>query len=310
MSQQQETNNAESPLPRLLGDWGSAARGPTLVLVAGAHGNEGAGIAAVHRLHNSLTQLGCTLQGRLLALAGNLEALKQRVRYIDSDLNRIWRPEALCEEGSSEWLERKQLTEQFLELEEQSQEPLTVIDLHTFSSKGTPFLIISKCDPLSTLTRNLPFPVIKNLNTYVLGTLCGYLAERGHFALAFEGGCETDSEAPVHIEAFLWQILDRMGMIGSDRLSGATTDIWNGLFQTRQELPTEMRAAYRHRIGDHDNFRMKPGFKTFDKVEKNAELANDRHGPVLAPFTGWLLMPLYQGQGEDGFFMATAQRDE
>ncbi len=49
---------------------------------------------------------------------------------------------------------------------------------------------------------------------------------------------------------------------------------------------------------------MKAGFATFQTVRKGELLATDRHGDVRAKETCRILMPLYQGQGEDGFFLA------
>ncbi|MGH9464693.1 MAG: hypothetical protein ACRD0X_03540, partial [Thermoanaerobaculia bacterium] len=74
-------------LPRVLGDAGSAATGPTLLVVAGVHGNEPAGIVATERVFARLA-LGPALQGRLLGLAGNLGALAAGRRYLLEDLNR------------------------------------------------------------------------------------------------------------------------------------------------------------------------------------------------------------------------------
>ena len=52
-----------------------------------------------------------------------------------------------------------------------------------------------------------------------------------------------------------------------------------------------------------DGFRMQPGFVSFQPVERGQELARDATGPLAAPASGMLLMPLYQGQGEDGYFI-------
>jgi succinylglutamate desuccinylase len=48
---------------------------------------------------------------------------------------------------------------------------------------------------------------------------------------------------------------------------------------------------------------MKRSFENFDYVEKGTLLATNRYGDVLASSDGYLLMPLYQVQGDDGFFL-------
>ncbi len=75
---------------RLIGDRRSLSGGPTLVFVAGIHGNEPSGVIALQRVFQDLDQRQVSLQGRLLGLVGNLEALAQHRRYLSRDLNRIW----------------------------------------------------------------------------------------------------------------------------------------------------------------------------------------------------------------------------
>jgi succinylglutamate desuccinylase len=49
---------------------------------------------------------------------------------------------------------------------------------------------------------------------------------------------------------------------------------------------------------------MEPGFSNFQPVKRGQLLARDRHGDIRAPEAGLILMPLYQSQGTDGFFLA------
>ncbi|MHC4922511.1 MAG: hypothetical protein ACYTG4_00315 [Planctomycetota bacterium] len=69
-------------------------------------------------------------------------------------------------------------------------------------------------------------------------------------------------------------------------------------------MPRVVEIRYRHHIEPSDEFRMEPGFRSFDVVETGQLLARDRNGEIRARQSGRLLMPLYQGQGEDGFFIA------
>jgi succinylglutamate desuccinylase len=48
---------------------------------------------------------------------------------------------------------------------------------------------------------------------------------------------------------------------------------------------------------------MRPGYVNFQPIQQGEHLANDTTGPVLAPEDGLILMPLYQPQGSDGFFV-------
>ena len=53
---------------------------------------------------------------------------------------------------------------------------------------------------------------------------------------------------------------------------------------------------------------MRPGFRNLQPIRHGEQLANDLKGPILATETGRVLMPLYQSQGEDGFFVVKTVR--
>ena len=48
---------------------------------------------------------------------------------------------------------------------------------------------------------------------------------------------------------------------------------------------------------------MLPGFRSFQRVEEGQLLAYELQNRVIAPHDGRLLMPLYQPQGDEGFFL-------
>jgi succinylglutamate desuccinylase len=49
---------------------------------------------------------------------------------------------------------------------------------------------------------------------------------------------------------------------------------------------------------------MHPGFGNFQLVRRGDVLATDARGPVRSPGSFRLFLPLYQGLGDDGFFLA------
>ncbi len=50
---------------------------------------------------------------------------------------------------------------------------------------------------------------------------------------------------------------------------------------------------------------MEPGFLNFQRVKKGQLIAKEHGKRVLSPYSGRILLPLYQGTGDDGFFIAT-----
>src|SRR5438067_792725 len=82
---------AIAALRREIGRIVGAAPGPTLVAIAGIHGNEPAGIEAARRI---FARLGpADVRGELVVFAGNLAGLQAGVRYQAKDLNRLWTEE-------------------------------------------------------------------------------------------------------------------------------------------------------------------------------------------------------------------------
>lgn len=60
---------------------------------------------------------------------------------------------------------------------------------------------------------------------------------------------------------------------------------------------------YRHNVAPDDAFVMRPGYTNFQVVRRGDAIADDRNGPVAVIEDARLLMPLYQAQGQDGFFL-------
>jgi succinylglutamate desuccinylase len=65
---------------------------------------------------------------------------------------------------------------------------------------------------------------------------------------------------------------------------------------------------HRHVVEPRDGFAMRPGYRNFQRVEEGEVLAHDATGGIAARMSGILVMPLYQDQGEDGFFIARSIR--
>ena len=96
---------------RVLGTYGGHEEGPVMVVCGGIHGNELGGVIAVRRLLRRLQDRDIPMKGRLVCLAGNLAGLQVGARYIDHDLNRMWRREHLTGERGQEYSEYQDFTE-------------------------------------------------------------------------------------------------------------------------------------------------------------------------------------------------------
>lgn len=281
-----------------------------MIIVGGIHGNEPAGIVAVQRVLNELRHRRVTVSGRLLGLAGNLRALSQNVRYMTRDLNRRWFPDHLARlrdklhaEDSSEDIEQRELLNIFDRLDETFDHPLVVMDLHSFSAEGPPFSVVADTLRNRPIAYEMRVPIIFGLEEAVEGTLLGYLADLGHIAVGFEAGQHEDPRTVENNVAAIWIAMVAAGLVErSDVPEIARFEA--RLAQAAAGLPRAVEIVYRHPIAPGDEFRMDPGFYNFQGIGRGQRLAIDRDGEVDSPSSGRILMPLYQGLGEDGFFVA------
>ncbi len=75
------------------------------------------------------------------------------------------------------------------------------------------------------------------------------------------------------------------------------------LIDYSKDLPKVAEMLKVHPVAPEDHFRMLPGFKNFQSIKAGDLLAEDRNGNIISPYDSHILMPLYQQQGEDGFFL-------
>jgi len=299
---------------RVLGRVRGAAPGPTLVLVAGLHGNEPAGVEGLRRVFAALAA-GAGLRGEAVGLAGNLAALAERKRYLREDLNRMWRRDRLelvrgaAGEGivlEAEEAELAGLDAALSRVIAEARGPVVVLDLHTTSAGGPSFGVLEDTLANRELAFELPTPLVLGLEEEIPGIMTHHLADRGYVTVGFEAGQHDDPASAGRAEAAAWIALEAAGVLPERRPEVDRSR--RRLAGDSRGLPQVAEIRHRHAIGPGDGFRMAPGFRNFEPVEAGQTLAWDRRGPVHAPEAGLLLMPLYQAQGDDGFFLVRPVR--
>ena len=301
-----EKNNLDAKFERRLGSYIGASPGPTVVAVGGMHGNEPAGVHAIRAVLATLKSQNISMSGAFHGLAGNLKALRAKTRYIDTDLNRMWST-AVIDDGerrdTSEYQELLELDSELVRIEREAGGPITLLDCHTFSGDGPPFVIADDAAIFNELLSDLPFPVIFGLTEKLDGTLNHFMQRRGNRGMAIEGGQHKDPLTVENLTLFLWLFLTKRGYIEPSDLPENINQSWTRLMGVTGHLPRKVRINYRHAIQPGSMFRMFPGFQSFGSITKGEPLATDRSGIIHAPGDGCILMPLYQGKGDDGFFI-------
>lgn len=298
--------------PRVIGRLEGPEPGPTLVCVASLHGNEPAGILALERL---LAQLDpAELRGTVVGLVGNRQALAAGQRYLDDDLNRMWTADRVARLRASpptragEEEELHDLDQLFQELLAEARDEIFFLDLHTTSGPGPAFVPFEGRIPDCNFARLFPVPLVVGIVEELAGTMVSYLANQGARAVSFESGQHDEALAVERAVAAVWIALEAAGVLAAGRPEPDAARRW--LAAESRSLPAVVEVRHRHAVAPEDEFRMVPGFASFQPVRAGQIVATDRHGPVKAPETGRILLPLYQKQGADGFFLTRDQSSD
>lgn len=299
--------------PRVLGRLVGPRPGPTLVLIGGLHGNEPAGVLAQERIFATLAAGGGLDRGRLIGLSGNLAALSRNQRYLDYDLNRCWNPHRIrllrqsapAESPAAEDAELRAIDRELERLRSEAEGPVYLLDFHTTSGPKLPFATLDDKLPNRKLAFGLPVPVVLGLEEELADTLTTYVESLGFITAGFEAGQHGDPGSVARAEAAIWIILGACGLLGGRReeVARARRYLAGELDDEAGSVPHIVEVRYRHPVSPDDWFRMDPGWTNFKPVRKGQVVAMDRNGPIVAPNDGRMLMPLYQDQGAEGFFV-------
>lgn len=304
-------------MERIIGTYSEGKKGPLLLVIGGIHGNEPAGIKAIDLVSKMLEvehikNPNFNYYGRFLGIIGNLAARKVNQRFINKDLNRYWSTEYVAqlkslsaEELDSEDREMLELIDLInTELEKFEYTELIVLDLHTTSSHGGIFVIPNDTKESLEIALELYAPVIKGMLQGIKGTTLHFFNNKNFpiktTAVTFESGQHVD---PLSVNRAIAGIINCMRTIQAVPASDVENFHDKILKKFSDSLPKCSYLIERYDIKPHSKFRMLPGYKNFQKVKKGEIIAKDENGDVAVQGDGMLLMPLYQEQGEDGFFI-------
>lgn len=305
---------APREFPRVLGCLRGQQPGPTLICVGGLHGNEPAGVLGIQRVFAELASGGYELRGEFRALAGNLSALAVGKRFLSRDLNRAWTADGMASIRGANGMRAKAVTSEDQEQRElwlaieaaigEARGGVCVLDLHTTSGCGGTFSTVADTLRNRAFALALPVPMVLGLEELVDGTLLEFLGRRGYATAVFEGGQHGEVRAIDRHAAAVWIALDAAGVLVE--CPAEVHDARRLLAADTRGLPRALEMRHRHHVDSEDGFTMLPGFENFQTVAEGEVLATDRRGEVRSPEGARILMPLYQEQGDDGFFIVKA----
>jgi len=297
---------------RILWQCTGESPGPVIVIFVGIHGNEPAGIQAVKKIKEKITGENKKIRGSVYAITGNIKALNLGLRFIDTDLNRLW--ESFYSENRNNGKEHYKGTAEFGEIQEieksikfiiekhhENTEEFIFTDIHTTSADSCSFILFNDTLTNRALARKFPAPQILGIEEYIKGTLLSYINNLGFTAIGFEAGAHADRESVLRSESFIWLVMYYCGLLD---LTDEEIEDYQESLKTEPKVPgSYFEIVYHHYVEEPYEFKMKSGFENFDIIQKDQPLAYEKGELIKAPVSGRIFMPLYQKTGNDGFFI-------
>lgn len=305
-------------MKRLIGEFEGSPNEVLIIGIGAMHGNEPAGVLALRELFGMLEKEvrlkpHFQFKGKLIGVIGNLQAYERRSRFVKKDLNRQFTIQNIERVKSTpqyellfEDLELLELIH-FIETEIHKYQPrkVVIVDLHTTSASGGIFTLVNEDGECLSLAANLLAPVVRGLVKGTTGgtTLHYFNAENVKYptiTIGFEAGQHDDPLSIRRAIAWLVNCLREVGCIEKDDVENRHSEV---LKRYSKDLPKAVDIISVHHITPEDNFKMQPNYQNFQAVKKGEILAYDKKGSIESPEDCRILMPLYQAQGTDGFFL-------
>ena len=302
-----KTLNTTIYIDRILGQYTQQTEGPQLLIFTGVHGNEPSGIFAFQKVMHTLKNNDISFKGNMTGIAGNLPALGASVRYEDEDMNRTFLAERVEKikkgevELNAEEQQLKELTETVDELTKNADE-VFFVDCHSTSSQSEPYISLNVGYPDSYhFVKGIPVNTVVGIEREIKGCLAEYFNKKGSHGFTFEAGQHEAITTIYNQEAVIWLALVNAGCLEEYALPQ--------IAQARETLTNNVTESHRffnvissYTILEGETFRMEPGFVNLQHIDKGQLLAHSNGFPVYAPDKGRILMPLYQKQGNNGYF--------
>jgi len=283
--------------------------GPLVLITAGLHGNEPAGVGAARRVLAELA--GLATAGRVVALAGNLGALARGERHGGQDLNRLWTEpqlsDLLAQDPAGDGPDEAELRELHRIIEDERKaaraagREVLLLDLHSTSAGGGPFSVVPDVLGCRRLARAIGLPVVLGLEQRIEGPLLTWIVGQGELGVVIEGGQHVDPRTEDVLADALRAALGYAGVTAADERGAEEARA--RIEAIRGAVPPVLDMVYAHPIEQGDGFVMEPGWTNFRPVRSGQALGLQQGEVVQAPIDGYMLMPLYQGLGSEGFFL-------
>jgi succinylglutamate desuccinylase len=251
--------------------------GAHVVIVGGTHGNEPGGVKAIVQLHRAFRNGEIALdQGKISFLLGNPKAYEKDVRYIDSDLNRVFVKQDLSSVEGKRALE----IDAFLGGHDDIN---ALLDLHSVSIGDFKLLVYTKDDSGSTKfalgLSSIPLHFVFH-PAHMPGTLIEAASAHGVRGLIVECGNHYAKQAVETARQHIRNFLVRHDLIDEGYMSQETTPARVTVYESIQAI--KPHADFAFLIKD---------IRTGTKLLKGRKYAKDNHGYHVAPQDCHVVVP-------------------
>ena len=298
------SNKPDEHIPRIIGEYTSNKKGPLLFVTAGIHGNEPSGVKALEEVFKQLKKTKPEIEGTLVGVSGNHKALNQNKRYIDEDLNRVWTEENI-EQKVDETHEQKEMWEIIEILNKYPEKDFTkryFLDCHTTSSASLPYVSVQEVNDNDKWAHNFPTFIVRGFSDIITGDIDHYLSRIGMTGFVFEAGQHEDKTSVENHEGVIWLALKEACKLDLSKIE-TYPECVNRFAEKNAPEQKTFELVHRHGLKDSDTFEMEPGYENFQEIEKGELLAKQNGKELKSEWDARIFMPLYQSQGNDGFFV-------
>jgi succinylglutamate desuccinylase len=252
--------------------------GPTSIILAGVHGDEKCGIDAFKKIVPNLR----IEKGTVLFGYGNPRAIEKSVRFVDVNLNRMFKDDKYLSDIEKESYEYKRA--QFLKKYLSQADAL--LDVHASNTKDSTPFIICEANALN-ISQYLPVNLqVSGFDNVEPGGTDYYMNSIGKIGICVECGYIEDPKSTEIAAESIFAFLKARGHIKNDT------------FPTKR-VHIQIRDLYKTKT---NNFTLSKTFKDFEQVVKDQVIGIDGSSEIKAERNGVILFARNRNQvGSEAF---------
>ncbi|WP_248911039.1 succinylglutamate desuccinylase/aspartoacylase domain-containing protein [Halocatena marina] len=238
---------------------------PELAIVGAVHGDEPCGVHAIE----TLLEADPALKRPVKCITVNERALRQGVRYIERDLNRVFPGDR-----SSETYEPRLAAALLTELED-----CTTLSMHSTQSHEQPFALVEKAGPLADwICPQLSLDAVIEVGDEFQSALVAHT----DCIIEVECGKQGSEQAAENATQLVWEFLSATGALAERNAPAGAVPV----FELQQQIPKPAGDSYEI-DDDVENFERVEEGTTFATVDGREIVASDSFYPVLMSAHGY-----------------------